>query len=102
MTDRTYRALKSILDCVGWHDAPLDALQVTPSPNVLPTDLPIGPLASAALGATGLAAVALWQSRSSKRQAVGVDMRAATLAMTSATYLRVNGQAVKSWDPITG
>jgi hypothetical protein len=102
MTDRTYRALKSILDCVGWHDAPLDALQVTPSPNVLPTDLPIGPLASAALGATGLAAVELWQSRSSKRQAVGVDMRAATLAMTSATYLRVNGQAVKSWDPITG
>lgn len=102
MPDRTHRALHSILDSAGWRDAPVDALQLTPSPNVLPTDLPIGPLAGATLGATGLAAAALWKMRSGNLQRVGVDMRAATLAMTSATYLRVNGQAVKSWDPITG
>ncbi len=102
MPDRTQRALQSIIDSVGWHDAPLDALQFTPSPNVLPTALPIGPLASAAISATGLAAATLWQLRSGKLQHVRVDTRAATLAMTSATYLRVNGQPVKSWDPITG
>lgn len=102
MADRTHRALQSILDSAGWQDAPVDALQLTPSSNVLPTALPIGPLAGATLGATGLAAAVLWQTRSGKLQQVGVDLRAATLAMTSATYLRVNGQAVKSWDPITG
>lgn len=102
MPDRTQRALQSIIAGVGWRDAPIDALQITPSPNVLPTDLPIGSMAGATLGATGLAAAALWHLRSGKLQQVGVDLRAATLAMTSATYLRVNGKAVKSWDPITG
>ena len=102
MSVRTQRALRSILDSSGWRNAPLSALQITPAPNMLPTSLPIGALAGAALGATGLAAAALWQLRSGTLQQVGVDTRAATLAMTSATYLRVNGEAVKSWDPITG
>lgn len=102
MPDRTQRALQSIIAGVGWRDAPIDALQITPSPNVLPTDLPIGPLAGAAIGAAGLAASALRQLRNGKLQRICVDSRAATLAMTSATYLRVNAQAVKSWDPITG
>ena len=102
MPDRTQCALQSIIDGVGWRDAPIGALQITPSANMLPTDLPIGPMAGATLGATGLASAALWQMRSGKLQRVGVDMRAATLAMTSANYLRVNGQKVKSWDPITG
>ena len=102
MSVRTQRALRSILDSSGWRNAPLSALQITPFPNMLPTSLPIGALAGAALGATGLAAAALWQLRSGTLQQVGVDTRAATLAMTSATYLRVNGEAVKSWDPITG
>lgn len=102
MTDRTQRALQSIFDSVAWHNAPLPALRITASPNVLPTTLPIGPLAGATLGATGLAAAALWQLRSGRLQPVTVDTRAAALAMTSATYLRVNGQPVKSWDPITG
>lgn len=102
MFDRTQRALQSILDSAGWRDAPLSALRITPSPNVLPTTLPIGPLAAATLGATGLAASTMWQLRSGRLQQITVDTRAAALAMTSATYLRVNGQPVKSWDPITG
>lgn len=102
MPERSHRALLSILSSAGWRNAPVDALQLTPSANVLPTDLPIGPLAGATIGATGLAAAALWRMRSGVLQRIGVDMRAATLAMTSATYLRVNGEAVKSWDPITG
>jgi len=102
VADRIQQVLQSILDNVGWRNAPIDALQITPSANMLPTDLPIGSMAGATLGATGLAAAAMWQLRNGKLQRVGVDLRAATLAMTSATYLRVNGQAVKSWDPITG
>jgi crotonobetainyl-CoA:carnitine CoA-transferase CaiB-like acyl-CoA transferase len=102
MIDRTQRALQSILESVAWRDAPLSVLRITPSPNVLPTTLPIGALAGATLGVTGLAAAALWQLRSARLQQVTVDTRTAALAMTSATYLRVNGQPVKSWDPITG
>ncbi len=102
MIDRTQRVLQSILDNAGWRNAPLPVLRIAPSPNVLPTTLPIGPLAGATLGATGLAAAALWQLRCGRLQQITVDTRAAALAMTSATYLRVNGQPVKSWDPITG
>lgn len=102
MPDRALRALQSILDAVSWHDAPLDALRITPSANVLPTRLPIGPLATAALGATGLAAATLWRQRGGRLQQVGIDMRAATLGMATSNYLRVDGKPVKSWDPITG
>jgi crotonobetainyl-CoA:carnitine CoA-transferase CaiB-like acyl-CoA transferase len=102
MPDRSLRALQSILDAVNWRDAPLAALRIIPTANVLPTRLPIGPLATAALGATGLAAATLWQQRGGGPQQVGIAMRAATLGMTTATYLRVDGKPVKSWDPITG
>lgn len=102
MPDRSLRALQSILDAVNWCDAPIDALRISPAPNVLPTRLPIGPLATAALGASGLAAATLWQQRGGRPQQIGIDMRAATLGMTTATYLRVDGRPVKSWDPITG
>ncbi len=102
MPDRALCALQSILDAVNWRDAPLAALRITPSANMLPTRLPIGPLAVAALGATGLAAATLWQLRGGSPQQVGIAMRAATLGMTTATYLRVDGKPVKSWDPITG
>lgn len=102
MSDRALRALQSILDSVNWRDAPLEALHITPAPNVLPTRLPIGQLAAAALGASGLAAATLWQQRGGRLQQVGIDMRAATLGMATSNYLRVDGKPVKSWDPITG
>ncbi len=91
MPDRSLRALQSILDAVNWRDAPIDALRITPSANVMPTRLPIGPLATAALGATGLAAATLWQQRGGQAQQVGIDMRAATLGMATSNCLRVNG-----------
>lgn len=102
MSDRTLHALQSILDSVNWRDAPLHALCITPAANLLPTRLPIGPLAAAALGATGLAAATLWQQRGGDPQQVGIDLRAATLGMATSNYLRVDGKPVKSWDPITG
>lgn len=102
MPDRARRALQTLLDSVDWRDAPLDRLQFKTAANCLPTVLPVGPLASAAIGATGLAAATIWQMRGGQPQHVNIDMRHATLAMTSSSYLRVNGQPVKSWDPITG
>lgn len=102
MPDRSLRALHSILDAVNWRDAPIDALRITPAVNLLPTRLPIGPLATAALGASGLAAATLWQQRGGSPQQVGIDMRAATLGMATSNYLRVNGKPVKGFDPITG
>lgn len=102
MPDRTLRALRSILGAVDWHDAPLDALCITAATNLLPTRLPIGPLATAALGASGLAAATLWQQLGGRPQQVGIDMRAATLGMATSNYLRVDDKPVKSFDPITG
>jgi crotonobetainyl-CoA:carnitine CoA-transferase CaiB-like acyl-CoA transferase len=59
-------------------------------------------MASAAAGALGLAVDAIWQERGGKPQAITVDRAAAALSMESADYLRVEGQAIDSWDPITG
>lgn len=102
MPDRALRALRLILDGIDWRDAPVGNLRISPAANPLPTDFPIGPLAAAALGGAGLAAAALWQQRGGRPQQVGIDMRAATLAMATANYLRVDGQPVKAWDPLTG
>lgn len=97
-----HQTLQSLLLDAGWADAPVGHLHITPSANVLPTALPIGALATAALAATGLAAAAVWQDRGGRQQTVGMAARAATLAMASSNYLRVNGHPVKSWDPLTG
>lgn len=102
MPHRARQALDSVLRHAGWLDAPVDRLRLTPSPNVLPTALPIGAVAAGALGATGLAAAALWHRRGGTLQDVGVDVRAATLAMAGSDFLLVDGRVVKSWDPITG
>lgn len=102
LPERVARALQSVLDGCGWHDAPLERLQVMPAPAVMPTPWPVGPLAAAALGAAGLAAEALWEQRGGQPQQLGLGMRAAGLALATSNYLRVDGRAVKSWDPFTG
>jgi crotonobetainyl-CoA:carnitine CoA-transferase CaiB-like acyl-CoA transferase len=100
--DRTRAALESILSALQWQDPPLDRLEVTPHENVLPTSLPVGPCAAAALSATGLAAAAIHARRGNAPPRVRVDLRRAALATANADYLRVDGKAVKSWDSITG
>lgn len=102
LPERVARALQSVLDGCGWRDAPLDRLRVTPAPGVMPTHWPVGPLAAAALGAAGLAAETLWELRGGRPQSISLGMREAELALATSNYLRVDGRAVKSWDPFTG
>ena len=65
---------------------------------VLPVRYRIAAAASASLGALGLAVAQL----SGKPQRVSVDARAAAVSLRSARYLRVNGEAPKVWDPMSG
>jgi crotonobetainyl-CoA:carnitine CoA-transferase CaiB-like acyl-CoA transferase len=102
MTDAYLTALQSILASIQWEGAPLDQLTLANGPDVLPTSIPIEDMASAALGAVGLAVEALWEERGGTPQTVTVNRSAAGLSMESADYLRVDGQTIDRWDPVTG
>jgi len=102
VTAATLAALSTVLSAVQWKDAPLDRLDVTPAPNVLPTSFPVAPCAAAVLAATGLATAAIQAARGNALPAVRVGLRRAALATANADYLRVDGRVVKSWDTITG
>lgn len=94
--------LRSILECVGWTDAPVDALKVTDGPDLLPTRYPMADMASGTLAAVGLAVAELWRLRTGRLQTVDVDRAAAGIGMSSAEYLRVDGESRDRWDPVTG
>ena len=102
MTDAHLTALQSILASIEWADAPLDRLTLSTGADVLPTSIPIEDMATAALGAVGLAVEALWEERGGAPQTVTVDRRIAGLSMESADYLRVDGRTIDRWDPVTG
>ncbi|MEM0988258.1 MAG: CoA transferase [Pseudomonadota bacterium] len=87
---------------LGWPDAPMDRLSVTQSTTGLATWLPIADMAAGAQGLVGLAAAHLHEARGGKPQTVHVDRWAASLSMTSAAYLTVNGEQAVEWDPLTG
>jgi len=63
----------------------------------------VGAAGAAALGALGLAAARLWESRGGRRQRVAVDVRAAAASLRGARYLQVNGAPLPLvWDPLSG
>jgi crotonobetainyl-CoA:carnitine CoA-transferase CaiB-like acyl-CoA transferase len=61
---------------------------------VLPTPFRIARAAAATLGATGLAAADLWETRTGRRQEIAVDLRQATASLRSGQYLAVGDAAV--------
>ena len=70
---------------------------------VLPVRYRIGTAGAASLAALGLAVDELWELRGGARQRVEVDLRAATISLRSARYLRVNGKPPPPpWDPLSG
>ncbi len=91
-----------------WRDAamPPEALAhiaLTGEDPVLPSSFAVGTAAQASLGASALAAAALWAQRTGRWQAVAVDMRHALAEFRSERYLRVNGgPAPELWDKIAG
>ncbi len=70
---------------------------------VLRTPYRVGTAGAAALAAVGIAASELWALRTSRRQKVAVDLRAAVASLRSGTYLRIDGKAPPPiWDPMSG
>ena len=90
-------ALRTILPIAGWGDTQAADVTFTGGADpVLPTPFRIGTAGAATLAAAGLAATQLWQVRSGRRQRVTVDVRQATAALRSATYLHLAGTDVSS------
>ena len=102
MTDPSLSALHSIFASLDGSPMSPDRLMIRTGPDVLATSVPIEDMASGALGAVGLAVDAVWQARGGARQMVTVDRVAAGLSMESSDYLRVDGQKLDGWDPVTG
>jgi crotonobetainyl-CoA:carnitine CoA-transferase CaiB-like acyl-CoA transferase len=93
-------ALREILEAADFR--PEGTPDIRGADPVLRTRYRVGTAGAAALGAVGLAAAHLWQLRGGRAQRVAVDLRAAAASLRSARYLRINGEAPKQWDPLSG
>lgn len=85
-----HQALRTILPIAGWSGDPIASVTFTGGTDpVLPTPFRIGVAGAATLAAAGLAAAALWEIRSGRRQSVTVDLRQATASLRSGTYMKL-------------
>ena len=85
-----HQALRTILPIAGWSGDPAASVTFTGGTDpVLPTPFRIGVAGAATLAASGLAAAALWEARSGRRQSVTVDLRQATASLRSGTYMKL-------------
>jgi crotonobetainyl-CoA:carnitine CoA-transferase CaiB-like acyl-CoA transferase len=97
-----YDALRTILPIAGW---PAEAaIEFTGGGDpILPTPFRIGVAGAATLAATGLAAAALWELRSGRRQTVAVNVRQATASLRSGHYMKLgDGQVAAGRNSIMG
>src|SRR3954466_5676912 len=92
-----YDALRTIMPIAGWPAKRADEVEMTGgSDPILPTPFRIGAGGAAPLAAAGLAAADLWELRTGRRQAVGVNVRQATASLRSTKYLQMKGETVSS------
>jgi crotonobetainyl-CoA:carnitine CoA-transferase CaiB-like acyl-CoA transferase len=97
-------ALRAILSIAGWGDTQAAHVTFTGGVDpVLPTPFRIGAAGAATIAASGIAAAELWQIRTGRRQRVSVDVRQATAALRSGTYLALAGTDISSArNPVMG
>jgi crotonobetainyl-CoA:carnitine CoA-transferase CaiB-like acyl-CoA transferase len=85
-----HKALHTIFPIAGWSDGQAAAVTFTGGTDpVLPTPFRIGVAGAATVAAAGLAAAALWQVRTGRRQQVTVDLRQATASLRSGHYMKL-------------
>ena len=85
-----HEALRTILPIAGWSDdRSVDVTFTGGADPVLPTPFRIGVAGAATVAASGLAAAALWEARTGRRQQVSVDLRQATASLRSGTYMKL-------------
>ena len=84
------KALRTILPAAGWSDdRAADVTFTGGSDPVLPTPFRIGVAGAATVTASGLAAAALWELRTGRRQKMSVDLRQSTASLRSGTYMKL-------------
>lgn len=96
------RIAGELAELLGWDAAPVDDVRIRPSATALATWMPIADMAAAAQALIGLSADALHRARGGPAQGVTVDRREASLSMTAAAYLTLDGRRAVEWDPLTG
>jgi crotonobetainyl-CoA:carnitine CoA-transferase CaiB-like acyl-CoA transferase len=91
----TNEALRTILPLAGWPESRAAEVDIRGAYDpILPTPFRITETATAALGAIGLAVNDLWELRTGRRQAIGIDTRRATASLRSGHYLVMEGKPV--------
>ena len=96
-------ALKQLWTLAGCDPTALHAVSFSGAEPGLPSVYRVGALASATIGATGLAAAEYHRLRTGRRQSVGVEMRRALASFRSERYLRIDdGPPPALRDPIMG
>jgi len=94
-------ALREILEAADFRSA--DSPKIRGADPAVRTRYRVGAAGAAALGALGLAAARLWQSRGGRAQRVAVDLRAAAVSLRSSRYLAIDGKPLPPlWDPLSG
>jgi len=99
-----YDALRTILPIAGWPEDTETTISFTGGTDpILPTPFRVGVAGAATLAATGLAAAALWEARTGRRQSVAVDVRQATASLRSGHYMKLgDGQLSAGRNAIMG
>jgi len=89
ITTEPNEALGRILPIAGWSDREAAVTFTGGADPVLPTPFRIGAAGAATIAASGLAAAALWQARTGRRQQVTVDLRQAAASLRSGHYMKL-------------
>lgn len=96
-------ALSQILDTLGWNQISASHVTIDGADPVLPTNYMVGTAGAAAIAATGLAAVDLWELKTGQRQDAGIDVRTGAIAMRCSRYTRIVGETTPAtWKEISG
>ena len=87
---------------IGWPGAGWERVRFLDRPEPLATSMPIGQVASIALGAVGMTAASIAEHRGAVPGSVTVDPFAAALAMCANDFLQLDGRKMASWPELTG
>ncbi|WP_374448876.1 CoA transferase [Stella sp.] len=103
MTPTPRQALEGVLAAAGLDPATAAAVALDGADPVLPSGFRLGTAGAATLGAVGVAADRLWRRRGGGPQAIGLDLRAAAMALRTERHVTVDGAPPQSpWSPISG
>ena len=91
--EATPRALLDELLAVAGRDPRAERVAIQGADPVFPLPFRIGSAGAASIAAAGLAAADLWALGNGGEQDVSVDVRAASAAMRSGTYLRIESES---------